>query len=427
MTMRILCVGVNHKTAPVSLRERLVFSPAAAAAAMQTLRDRYGDAQFVIVSTCNRSEVYVARPVHGHPRAEQVRAAFGEFQSLPPEQYDGALYVRTDADAVEHLFNVAAGLDSLVPGEEQIASQLKKAYRLAADVGATGSGLNELFQLAFNVAKHVRTGTRIAAGKVSVASVALELARETFADLSGKCVLGVGAGKMNSLMLKGLRRAGAGAILVANRSAERAAELADECGGEVTAFEKLPEALAAADLVLCSTAADEPILTVSMVRSALDGRAGREMLIIDIAVPRDVHPDVASLEGVRLFNIDDLTAVVEKNIHRRNGEIDACREIIARHVAEYFHSLHVREVAPTIEALYLRLRAIGDEELAAVKNKLTGDADADEKLLRGAFHRALRRALHVPITQLRAGAGTEVARQQAATLRKLFDLPLDEG
>ena len=424
--MRILCVGANHKTAPVALRERLAFDAAAARAALETLRDRYAEGQFVIVSTCNRSEIYLARPVHQHPREEEVRAFFGEFHELGRAEYDGALYVHADAEAPRHLFTVAAGLDSLVVGEEQIAAQLKAAYELARSAGATGAALNELFQLAFNVAKHARTQTAVAAGKVSVASVAVDLAGEVLGELAGRCVLSVGAGKMNQLMLSALARAGAGPILVANRSPRRAAELAERCGGQVVPFDDLPRAVARADVAVCSTGSSEPILTVNLVRSALAGRQRREMLIIDIAVPRDVEPRVGSLEGVRLYNIDDLSAVVEKNITLRSAEIDACREIIDRHVDEYLQGLHVREVAPTVESLYLRMRQVADEELAAVKHKLTGSPDADEKVLRGAFHRAIRRILHVPISRLREAAGSEAARQQAAALRKLFDLAIEE-
>lgn len=424
--MRILCIGANHKTAPVALRERLAFDDGDARAALETLRDRYGEGQFVIVSTCNRSEIYLARPVHQHPREAEARALFGEFRRLGRDEYDAALYVHADAEAARHLFTVAAGLDSLVLGEEQIAAQLKAAYALARSAGATGAALNDLFQLAFNVAKHARTQTAIAAGKVSVASVAVELAGEVLGELAGRCVLSVGAGKMNELMLSALARAGAGPILVANRSPRRAAELAEACGGQAVPFEDLPHAVARADVAVCSTGSSHPVLTLEAVRTGLTRRRRRHMLIIDIAVPRDVQGEVGSLEGVSLYNIDDLSAVVERNITLRSAEIDACREIIDRHVDEYLQSLHVREVAPTVEALYLRMRQVGDEELAAIRHKLTGSPDADEKVLRGAFHRALRRILHVPISRLRESAGSEAARQQAAALRKLFNLRPEE-
>lgn len=423
--MRILCAGANHKTAPIGLRERLAFAPAAARSALAALREAYAEAEFVIVSTCNRSEIYVARPVHGHPREAQLRAFFGQFHRLGRDEYDAALYVHHDADAVRHLFEVAAGLDSLVPGEDQILAQLKDAHRLAGGLAAAGGRLGELFQLAFGVGRQARTRTAIASGRVSVASVAADFATQAFADFSGRCVLSVGAGKMNELMLRGLGRLGAGRILVANRSPDRAAELAGRCGGEVVPFEKLAHALAEADVVVCSTGSAEPVVTLARAEAAMARRPERRMLIIDIAVPRDVHPAVGRLAGVALYNIDDLQAVVERNIHLRAAEIDACRQIIDAHVADYFHRLHVREVVPTVEALYRQMRRIADEELSAVRNKLTGRDEPDERILRGAFHRALRRILHTPIANLRSAAGSEGARQQAAALRKLFDLSPD--
>jgi len=422
--MRILCVGASHKTAPVPLRERLAFSPPAARAALETLRDRYGAAAFVILSTCNRSELYVIRPLHARPREEEIRAFFGAFHDVPRADYDGALYVHADAEAVRHLFAVAAGLDSLVPGEDQILAQVKQAYQLAQSVNAAGPELNELFQLALSVAKEVRSATRIATGKVSVASVAVDCAKEVLNDLTDKCALSVGAGKMNLLMLRGFRRLGVGRILVANRSLARAAELAGQCDGQAVPFESVAAALSEADLVVCSTAASGAIITAADVRAAMAQRPRRRMLILDIAVPRDVEEQAGQVSGAALYNIDDLRAVVEKNIRLRSAEIDAGRAIVERRTADYFERLHVREVAPTIDSLYRQMRAIADEELAAARKKLTGDPRANEQVLRRAFHRALRRMLHKPLTHLRAAAGTETARQHAAMLRKLFDLPL---
>ncbi len=419
--MRVLCVGANHKTAPIALRERLAFDPLSARMALERLRDAYANSEFAIVSTCNRSEIYLARPLHSHPREEEVRSFFGAFHGLRREEYDSALYVHCDAEAVRHLFEVASGLDSLVPGEDQIRAQLKEAHRLARQLGAAGARLTELFQLSLAVAKEVRTKTRITEGKVSVASVAADFATRAFADFAGRCVLSVGAGKMNELMLRGLAKLGAGRILIANRSPEHAQELAARCGGQVVPFQRLTDGLAEADVALCSTGSSDPIITVARAKAALARRPGRPLLIIDIAVPRDVAAGVGKLPNVALHNIDDLKAVVEENIHHRAAEIDACRKIIDAQVKDYFHRLHVREVVPAVEALYRRMRRIADEELSAVRGKLTG-GNSDDQILRTAFHRALRRILHTPISNLRAAAGSEAAQQQAAALRKLFGL-----
>ena len=421
--MRILCVGANHKTAPLALRERLAFDEPAARAALEVLRRDYPQAGFVILSTCNRCELYVLRPLHARPRVEEIRAFFGTFHHLPRQQYDHALYVHADTEAVRHLFDVAAGLDSLVPGEDQILAQVKAAYELARAVGTTNAELNELFQLAFAAAKEVRSSTRIGAGKVSVASVAVDLARQVLGQLAGRCVLSVGAGKMNTIMLRQLRRSGAGPILVANRSGKRAAELAAACGGQAVPFENLTQALADADVVVCSTGSPQPVITADKLAAALARRPDRPLLLIDIAVPRDVEPQAGRLAGVRLYNIDDLKAVAERNIQLRRDQLQACRGIIDRRTAEYFHRLHVREVAPTIKALYRHMRTIADEELAAIENKLTGQPQRDVQLIRQAFYRTLRRALHGPVSNLRRAAGSEAARKHADILRQLFNLP----
>jgi glutamyl-tRNA reductase len=420
--MRFLCIGANHKTAPVEVRERLSFSEPAAAAALRDLRAAWPAAEAVIVSTCNRSEIHLARPVHQRPREADLRAFLGRFHGLRPDEYDWALYVYEDAEAVRHLFTVAAGLDSLVPGEVQIAAQLKAAYAAAREAGATEAALNDLFQMAFNVAKHARAETAIAAGKVSVASVTVDLAAETLGDLSGRCVLAVGAGKMIGLMVDALARAGAGPLLLANRSPERAERLAERAGGRAVAWDRLAESAARADLIVCSTASPTPVLTAADLAGATAARPDRPLLILDVAVPRDVQPAAADLPGVTLRNIDDLSAVVQANLAQRTAEIDACRRIIDEHVAEYFRGLHARYVAPTVEALYRRMRAAADEELAAAGGRLTGSPEADRAVIRRAVHRALRRVLHTPIARLRDGVGTETARQHAAALRKLFDL-----
>jgi len=423
--MRLLCVGLNHKTAPVALRERLAFDAGAARGALEMLRDRYRQAAFVILSTCNRCELYVVRPLHERPREEDIRAFFGAARGVDRADYDGALYVHADTEAVRHLFTVAAGLDSLVPGEDQILAQVKGAYAAAQSARTTGAEINEWFQRAFHVAKEVRTTTAVAAGKVSAASVAADLAGAHLSDAGGKTLLSLGAGKMNALMLRDLRARRVGRILVANRTPARAAEVARDCGGQAVAFDQLVGALADADVVVCSTGAPEPVITACTLAGAMAHRPDRPMLIIDIAVPRDVDPDAGELPGVTLMNIDDLQAVVEKNLSRRRRELDAGRAIIDRRTDEYFRRLHVREVAPTIEALYRRMRTIADEELAAARHKLTGDRQADERVFRRAFHRALQRMLHKPVTALRAAAGAEAAREHAAILRKLFDLAPD--
>jgi glutamyl-tRNA reductase len=422
--MRILCIGASHRSADVAVREKLALDAPRRREALRDLRGRWADAEFAILSTCNRTEVYTTRPVHGHPRAEELRNWLCEFHSLAPGGFNEAFYTLADGEAVGHLFAVAAGLDSLVPGEAQIVSQIKGAYAEAVEADCARAVMNELFQGAFHVAKHIRTETDIATGKVSVASVAIEFVRQLFETLEGKCVLNVGAGKMNELMLQQLRRLGAGRILVVNRSRDRAERLAEACGGCAGHFEQLGDHLAEADIVLTSTGATEPVLTAEMIRLVQDRRRYRPLLIVDIAVPRDVEPGAGQVENVFLYNIDDLDRIVQGNLKMRQGQRGAADGIIAEHVNEFLSALNVRNVTPTIEALYRSMEEIAAEELADARNKLSGHEDADEDLeiLQRALHRTIRRMLHTCTQRLRSAAGSDAARAHVAALRDLFQL-----
>lgn len=422
--MRILCVGINHKTADLAIRERLAFDEQDARRAMRMLRQEYAQAEFVILGTCNRSELYCARPVHGHPRESEFAEFLGRFHNLPHSAYMDNLYAFTDAEAVRHLFRVASGLDSMVLGENQILSQVKSAYTIACEEGATGRVFNPLFQLSLNVAKHVQGETDIAAGRVSVAGVAIDFAAQTLGDLSNARVLNVGAGKMNALMLRRLGELGCQRFVVVNRSPEHARELADRFGGQAAAMSELADHLAEADVVVTSTGSPEPIITRAMVQAAQARRQHRPLLIVDIAVPRDVACEVGSVEGVRLYNIDDLSRAVETSVHLRRGQLDRCETIIEEHVREFTESMAAREVTPTIQALRRHILAIAEEELASAVHKLSAhdDAPEDERILKRVLHRVVQRILHKPAENLRRHSGTESARMHAAALRKLFDL-----
>lgn len=422
--MRVLCLGISHKTADVGLREKLAFQAARIPAALADLASRWAAAEFVVVSTCNRTEVYTARPVHGHPRQEELLRWLGGFHGVDLAEYADATYALADADAVRHLFAVASGLESLVIGEPQIVAQLKGAYAAAVEAGAARAILNELFQTAFHVAKEVRGRTRISSGKVSVASVAVDAVAESLGSLEGKTVLNVGSGKMNELMLRHLGALGGDTILVANRSAGRAEDLARRCGGRAVALESLGDSLALADVVLTSTAAQTPIITREMIDSAQARRQNRPMLIVDIAVPRDVEPACGEVTGVRLYNIDHLERIVEASLKTRRTQSVAAEAIIAEHLAKVLARLNIKGVARTIDALYRRMQEIADEELADAMNKLAAhdDADADVEILRRALHRTVRRIMHPVASGLRDEAGADSARAHVATIRKLFDL-----
>jgi len=426
--MRILCVGMSHKTAPVDIREQLAFSAAGRDRALRQLADQYEQAEFAILSTCNRAEVYTARPVHGHPREEQIHRFLGQFFHLPVERFAGSTYTLADRDAAEHLFAVACGLDSLVPGEVQITAQVKDALRAAARAGTAGPVLHELMQRALRTAKHIRRETDIGAGKVSVASVAVDCIAEAFGAPSGKCVLSIGAGKMNQLLLTYMRDAQVGRILIANRSARKAAALARKYGGETVAMGELARRLDEPDIIVTSTAAEAPILTAEMLSAALTRRDGKELFIVDLAVPRDVEPAAGKLSGVRLINIDQLDRIVAGNLRLRGQQLEPARRIIDGHVDEFFRRLNVRQVAPTIDALYRRMERICREELASAENKLAAHdtAAADLSVLRQAVRRALRKFVHPCVENLHRSAGSDAVRAHVAALQRLFELDQED-
>ncbi len=422
--MRVLCVGLSYKTAAVDLRERLAFDNVTAGRALRQLTDRWSTAEFAILSTCNRVEVYMARPVHGHPRADELRRWLGTFHNLPAETCEGSLYTLADAQAVEHLLAVAGGLDSLVPGEVEIVAQVKGALAQARDAGVARAALGDIFQASLHTAKHIRSQTAFSEGKVSVASVAIDAATAMVPDLSQATVLSIGAGKMNRQMLQRLAELGAGKLMVSNRSQAKAQQLASLCGGQVAALADLREYLPQADVVLCSTASEAPLLTREMLKEAITRRHGRDMLLIDIAVPRDVQPSVGELPGVHLRNIDDLESVVRSTIRMRSKERDSAQAIIDAHVPEVLASLHLRTVSPTIDALYRQMESIAAEEFEEAGKRLAGGSQqTPAETLQRALHRTIRRTLH-PVTEaLRNAEKSETARADAAALRRLFQLP----
>ena len=422
--MRVLCIGISHKTASVHLRERMMFDPGMLGTALGHLGRRWPECEFLALSTCNRTELYAARAVHGHPREQELRQLLGEMHSVGLHEYEACIYTLADDEAARHLFSVAAGLDSLVPGEVQITSQIKEAYAAAVAAGTARSVMNDLFQCALHVAKHARNETDIAAGKVSVASVAIDCVAELFGTLEGKCVLSVGAGKMNDLMLKHAQRLGPRQVVVANRSAAKAQQLAKAHKASAAPLAELPALLNEADVLLTSTAAKEPIITRSMVEAAMKHRPMRPMLIVDIAVPRDVEESVRAVKHVHLFNIDDLKGVVDKTLADRNVHQAGVRKIIDVHVQEFMEALRVRGVAPAIDALYRRMKDIADEELAEAGRKFSSHPDAKEDalILQRALHRTIRRILHPAAANLRKSAASGDARADLAAIRKLFDL-----
>jgi glutamyl-tRNA reductase len=345
--MKIFVAGLSYKTTPVEVREKLAVQRSRLQCCGCRLKLRGGLDEVVLLSTCNRVEIYGVSPwIHG--RVQQL------FQELTVSDFDFTphLYVKEGAEAAKHLFAVASGLDSLVIGETEITGQVKNAYQAAKDAGLVGKKMNRLFQTAFAVVKAVRTNTGIGRGATSVGSVAVELAEKVFdRDLSAKTVMILGAGKMGEACVKHLAKRGAKTVLVANRSVERAEKLAAEFGGRAVRIENSAAAMIEADILVSSTGSPEIVLRRDEVAKILPARGNRPLVLVDIAVPRDIDPAVAELPNVFLYDIDDLEAVVRENTKNREQELALCQQIIAEHATELMARFDMPFTKPTKAAV----------------------------------------------------------------------------
>ncbi len=326
--MAFSILGMNHRTAPVALREKVAFSEERLLAALRTLRQEAGVAEVVILSTCNRTEVYWAGTATGAELSQWLERHHGNNLDL-----SSSLYVHQERQAVEHAFSVASGLDSMVLGEAQILGQLKDAYRVAQEAGSTGPALNKLFQAAFSAAKRVRSETRIGENAVSIASATVSLARRVYSNLSAHTALMVGAGEMNALAARHFMSAGVKRMVIANRTLGRAQTLAAELKAYAVGLEDLDKELAQADIVITCTASAVPLITKSAAEAAIRARRRRPIFMVDLAVPRDIDPDVADLEDVYLFSIDDLQQLIDENRQQRAVAAGGARLLIDEEVS----------------------------------------------------------------------------------------------
>ncbi|MDI6870134.1 MAG: glutamyl-tRNA reductase [Bacillota bacterium] len=425
--MRFLVVGLNHKTAPVEVRERLSVSGERRLEALRELVSRPTVDEAAVLSTCNRTEIYVLGPEVA--AAEHEVVAFLQAQiALPDCRLEPYLYRKVGLEAVQHLFRVVSGLDSMILGEAQILGQVKEALHAALNANSLGVHLGKVFRQAVEVGKRVRTETEIGQNAVSVSYAAVELARHIFGELTGKSVLIIGAGETGELTARTLAAHGATAILVANRTYERAVELAARFGGEAFSFDALPECLARTDIVISSTGAPHVVLDLEMVRQVMRRRRQRPLFLIDIAVPRDIDPRVNDLDNVYLYDIDDLQTVVERNLARREQEIERVERIIAEETAALSQWWSARQMVPMIKAL----KAYGDEirerELERLFNRLPHLSPRDREMIRASTRAIVNRLLHQPVVGLKE-ASEEEARGAVyvEVLRKLFGLKLEEG
>jgi len=369
--MSIVLIGVNHKSAPVEVRERLAFTEEACATGLQALVDGETVREGLIVSTCNRVEVLAETTSERlSDTIEQVNQFLSRTDSLPRSFFETHLYQHTDDEAVRHLFRVTSSLDSMVVGEPQVLGQVRRAYSIALEAGTAGRILNRLVHHAFRVAKRVRTETGIGANAVSISYMAVELGKKIFNSLEGHTALLIGAGEMAELSARHLLNAGVSRVLLANRTEERAGRLAAELGAETVNFAELSRYLVEADVIICSTAADRYVITEQMVREARGKRRNRPSFFIDISVPRNIDPAVGKIPNVFLFDIDDLESVISSNIREREREAERAELIVESEIMQFQQTLRVLDIGPTIGALKNKLQDMARAELTRQRNRL---------------------------------------------------------
>jgi glutamyl-tRNA reductase len=419
----LLAVGCNFRNTPVDLRERLAFPEARLPRALEELGVRYG-CEAVILSTCNRVEVYLARLAAPAPLDVELLAEFlGEFHGLPADRLRAHLYGHREAEAVRHIFRVVASLDSMIVGEGQIAGQVKRAYELAQQYASAGPLLHAVFQHARLVAKRVRTETGIAQGKVSVSSAAVEYVREVFAHFDDKTVLVIGAGKMGELTLRHLRQLEPRQILVTNRSPEKAEAVARGCGGRAVPWEHLDDALVQADIILSTTGAPDLVVTAPRWRRIQAGRSGGPVVILDIAVPRDFDPAIHDGETTFLFNIDDLKLIRERVLHERLKHVGPAEAIVEQEQKRFFKEWDRRRHGPVIARLVEEWEQTRKALVEAVHDSLNGKlTDAERVRVDGAIRKVMNQRLHRPISALNEEPHESQRYTLVDALRKLFGL-----
>ncbi len=419
--MRFVVAGLNHRTAPVEVRERLAFDESSLPEAFRELTSAGGIQETMILSTCNRVEVAVASADEADPRGRMLEFLCSS-RKVDPESVGPHLYYHEDRDAIRHLFRVAASLDSMVIGETQILGQMKAAFALAKAHGAAGGFLETVLTRAFSVAKRVRSETDIGKSAVSISFVAVELAREIFGSLAGRRVLIVGAGKMSELAAGYLHRAGADQIFVTNRTHDRAVEMAQAFRGSVVEYNRFVAKLPEIDIVIASSGAPHYILQKDDMRRVIEARKSRPMFLIDIAVPRNIDPAVNDLESVFLYDIDDLQKVVDANRQGRLKQAQQAEEIISEEVDRMVARLKAREVTPTIVRLQEQLEQLRQDELEKVRSRLGPLTPAQEQAVEALTRGIIAKIAHNPISELRKRAGEADGIQPVELIRKVFRL-----
>ncbi|WP_347491080.1 glutamyl-tRNA reductase [Desulfoscipio sp. XC116] len=417
--MSVVSIGVNHKTAPVEIREKLSFSENSLSDALDRLLDQPVILGCVIISTCNRTEIY-AHVTDVESGIETIRSFLQHKSGVEPVMIKKYTYAFAQHKTARHLFRVAAGLDSMLLGETQILGQVRTAYQLAQKHNATDKVISTLFRQAITVGKQARTETGIDQHAVSISYAAVELAKQIFQDLTGRSVLVIGAGKMSELTAKHLVANGVSGVIVSNRSYDRAVCLARQFGGQAVKFNQLYRYLEAADIVISCTAATHYVVRAPEMQRTLAENTGKKIMLIDIAVPRDIDPAVGSLPGVKLYDIDDLQNVVDNNLMERKRAAIMADAIIEEAVEEFSRWQGIQYVVPTVTALKKHGESIRQREMTRALSKL-GDLSAhDRKIIESMANTIVNQLLHTPVTRLKEYALTEHGPVYQEAVEKLF-------
>ena len=416
--MRFQLIGVNHKTAPVEVRERLAIPESRLPEACKKLVEHPAVAEGMIVSTCNRVE-FIANMKNG---AGDLREFMRDYFQVDPSQFESHLYEFREDEAIRHIFRVASSLDSMVVGEPQILGQVKEAYATARAVGAVRAQLDQLLTRAFAVAKRVRTETAVGSSSVSIASVAVELAQKIFGSLNGKSVYVVGAGKMSELAARHLLAHGASSIFVANRTYDRAIRLAQKFDGQAIEFSRLYETCDNADVVITSTGSPHFIFRREHGEKFLSKRRNRPMFFIDIAVPRDVDPEMNKLDGIFVYDIDDLQQAVTSHVADRKKEAETAEAIVNEEVQKFHARVQTLDVVPTIVSLQDHFETIRQAEIDRVRGRL-GTLSSDQEMAVEALTRGIvNKIMHTPISTLKTAARDPESTTVVDLVRRLFNL-----
>lgn len=416
----LLALGISHKTAPVALRERLALTETEAVALLEDLVATPEVRESVVISTCNRTELYC---VVGDPVAAEtvILGGFAQRAGIRPTELADVMYSPRNCDAARQLFRVTGGLESMIVGENEVQGQVKRAYEAALKTGTTGPMSNRLFTAALQTGKRVRTETAIGSSRVSVSSVAVDLAADMLGELADKHVVIIGAGETSELTARALSAQGVSTMFVANRHADRALSMAEQFGGSVVSLDRLPEQLAAADIVVSSTSSPHPIVGSEELALVMREREGRPLFMLDLAVPRDIDPACGDLEGVTLFDIDGLQAVVARNLQVRQGESAAAEAIVEEEIQHFARWLGTLEVVPTITALRRRAGAVVEQVIEENSGRWESASPRDLARIEALAQSVASRLLHEPTIRMKSLADGE-SHRRLAILRELFGL-----